>query len=279
LRQRYPTRTLAGFGRAENFRGPATSENAFVVVIPVGDDRDERGERREQSSPGFFAHHFVGDPENVARELAEAAGFAGDAAHAGAQALEEFFFIARAGNFGVGGAGGGERVGVAAADGDFVPLFGELRGALVGAFEHMTVARFDGRKIFLEPGEVFPFAASGDGGENVIDAEEEAALGEVHEERDEIVAALLELLVLAVGDVVHADVNFGATGHFAGEFFADEKIGVLTQLFGAFDGIVIGEREEIHAAALQQGIDVVGIAITFAAKISGKGGCSWSGEV
>ena len=50
----------------------------------------------------------------------------------------------------------------------------------------------------------------------MVDAEEEAALGEIHEERDEIVAALLQLLVLTVGDVVHADVHFGAAGHFAG---------------------------------------------------------------
>jgi len=50
----------------------------------------------------------------------------------------------------------------------------------------------------------------------VIDAEEEAALGEIHEKRDKIVAALLQLLVLAIGDVVNADVDFGAAGHFAG---------------------------------------------------------------
>ena len=54
---------------------------------------------------------------------------------------------------------------------------------------------------------------------------------------------------------------------------------MLAQLFGAFDGIVIGECEEIHAAALQQGIDGAGIAITFATKITDKGGCSGSGEV
>jgi hypothetical protein len=54
---------------------------------------------------------------------------------------------------------------------------------------------------------------------------------------------------------------------------------MLAQLLGAFDRIVIGESEEIHAAALQHGIHVVGIAIAFAAKLSGKGGCSWSGEV
>jgi len=207
---------FAGFRCAENFRGPAAAEGAFVVIIPIGDDRNERGERREQGGPGFFAHHFIGDDEDVAREFAEAAGFTADAAQAGAQTCEKFFLVAGAGNFGVSGAGGRERVGVAAADGDFVPLLGELGGALIGAFEHVAIARFDGGKIFLEPGEIFALAASSDAGKNVIDAEEEAALGEVHEERDEIAAALLQLLVLAVGDVVHADVDFSAAGHFAG---------------------------------------------------------------
>jgi hypothetical protein len=270
---------FAGFRRAQNFRGPAAAESAFVVIIPIRDDRDERGQRREQRGPGFFAHHFVGDYENIAREFAEAAGFAADAADPGAQAREEFFLVAGAGNFGVGGAGGGQRVRVAAADGDLVPLFGELRGALVRAFEHVTVARFDGGEIFLEPGEILTLAAAGDGGKNVIDAEEELALAEIHQERDEIVTALLQLLVLAVADVVDADVHFGAAGHFAGELFADKKIGMLAQWFGAFDGIVIGEREKIHAAALQQGINGAGIAITFAAEISDKGGRTGTGEV
>ena len=54
---------------------------------------------------------------------------------------------------------------------------------------------------------------------------------------------------------------------------------MLAQLFGAFDGVVIGEGEEIHAAALEKGIDVVRIAITLAAKFSGKGSCGRSGEV
>ena len=54
---------------------------------------------------------------------------------------------------------------------------------------------------------------------------------------------------------------------------------MLAQLFGAFDGIVIGESEEVHAAALQQGINGVGIAITFTAKLSDKGGRTGTGEV
>ena len=54
---------------------------------------------------------------------------------------------------------------------------------------------------------------------------------------------------------------------------------MLAQLFGAFDGIVIVEREKIHAAALQQGKNGAGIAITFAAELSDKGGCARTGEV
>ncbi len=54
---------------------------------------------------------------------------------------------------------------------------------------------------------------------------------------------------------------------------------MLAQLFGAFDGIVIGESEEIHAAALEEGINGAGIAITFAAETSDKGGRAGTGEV
>jgi hypothetical protein len=42
---------------------------------------------------------------------------------------------------------------------------------------------------------------------------------------------------------------------------------------------MVGESEETHAAALEQGINGEGIAITFAAKISDKGGRTGTGEV
>ena len=54
---------------------------------------------------------------------------------------------------------------------------------------------------------------------------------------------------------------------------------MVAQLFGTFDGIVISESEQVHAAALQQGINGVGVAITFAAKLSDKGGRTGTGEV
>ena len=54
---------------------------------------------------------------------------------------------------------------------------------------------------------------------------------------------------------------------------------MLAQLFGAFDRIVIGESEQVHAAALEPRINSAGIAITFAAKLSDKGGRTGTGEV
>jgi len=270
---------FTGFGLTKNSCRPAAAENVFVAIIPKSDRRNQHGERRKQRGPRFFAHHFVGDDEDVARELRKAAGFAADAAQAGAQTVEEFFLIARAGDLGVRSAGGGQRVRVTAANPDFAPLPGELRGVLIGTLEHVAIADFHGGKIFPEPGEVFEFAAAGDARENVIDTEEEPALGEIHQERDEIVAALLKLYVLALGYVVNPDVHFGAAGHFTGEFFADKKIRMLAQLLGAFDGIVIGEREKIHAPALQEGVNFLRIAITFAAKLLDKRGSTCSGEV
>jgi hypothetical protein len=51
------------------------------------------------------------------------------------------------------------------------------------------------------------------------------------------------------------------------------------QHFRAFDGIVIGEGEEVHPAAFQQCVDLFGRAIAFAAKFSDEGGGTRSGEV
>lgn len=270
---------FAGFGFAQNSRRPNAGEGVFVAIIPESDCRDQHGERREQRRPGFLAHHLAGDDENVARQFCKAAGFAGGAAEARAEPSEEFFFIARAGNFRVSRAGGGQGMSIAAADADLAPVLGELRGLLIRALQHMAIANLDGRKIFLEPGEVFELTAAGDAGENVVNAEEKPAFGEVHEQRDKIAAPLLQLQVLPLAHVVNADVHFGAARHFASEFFADEKIGMPAQLFGAFDGIVIGESEELHAAALQECVNFLRIAITFAANLSDNRSRTRSGEV
>ena len=149
----------------------------------------------------------------------------------------------------------------------------------IGPLEHVAIARLYRRKIFSEPFKIFARALSCDTGKYVIDAEEQPAFGEIHQQRHQIIAPLLQLDVLALADVVHADVNFGAAGHAAGKLFTQEKIRMAPQFFRAFDGIVVRQREQTHPAALEQFIYFFGIAITFAAKISDKGGRTGTGEV
>src|SRR5271156_6141745 len=112
---------------------------------------------------------------------------------------------------------------VAAADGDLVPLLGELRGVTVGGLEHVAVARLDGREVFLEPGEVLALAPPGHAREDVVYAEEEPALGEIHQQGDQVVAPLLELGVLALMEVVDANVDFRTAGHPARQLLAEEE--------------------------------------------------------
>ena len=58
----------------------------------------------------------------------------------------------------------------------------------------------------------------------MVDAEEESALGEVHQQRDQIVAPLQELRVLALMEVVNANMDFRTAGHPARQLLAEEEI-------------------------------------------------------
>jgi hypothetical protein len=85
--------------------------------------------------------------------------------------------------------------------------------------------------------------------------------------------------MLALGQVVHADVDFAAARHPAGDLFAGEEIVVLTQLLGAFDRIVLGERDEVHAARFQRCADFVRVAVTFAAEFANERSGTQPGKV
>lgn len=63
-----------------------------------------------------------------------------------------------------------------------------MRGVLVRAFEHVAVVRFNGRKVSSEPLKILGLAPSGDARKNMIDAEEKSALGEIHQQGDQVVA-------------------------------------------------------------------------------------------
>src|SRR5215472_8169047 len=160
---------------------------------------------------------------------------------------------------------------VAAADPDLSPAAGERRSVRVGALEHVAVVSLDGREIFLKPDEISELAAAGDARKDVIDTEENPALTQVHEQGDKVAAALLELDVLALMDVVNADVDLRTAGHPARQLFAEEEAGVAAQFFGAFDPVVVGQGEQTHSPPVQAGVNFLGVAIAFAAEFGDEG--------
>ena len=107
-------------------------------------------------------------------------------------------------------------------------------GVLVRALEHVAVVRLDSRKVPSKPFKILGLAPSRNARKNVIDAEEKPALGEIHQQRDQVVAPPQELDVLPFTQVVNADVSFRPTRHSASEFFADEEIGMSPQFFRTF---------------------------------------------
>jgi hypothetical protein len=63
----------------------------------------------------------------------------------------------------------------------------------------------------------------------MIDAEKNLSLREVHNERRYVRLPALELLVLALMEVVNSDVDFGTAGHPARQLLAEEKIRMATE--------------------------------------------------
>ena len=68
--------------------------------------------------------------------------------------------------------------------------------------------------------------------------------------RGHVVATALQFDVMPLFDAVDADVDLGAGWRAAGHFFAQEEIGIVAKMFGGVDRIMIGDRDQIHAAPL-----------------------------
>src|SRR5580704_9761325 len=174
-------RAWAGFWFADHFSSPAAAEVSFLEIVEPRKCGEQDSERREKSGPGFLAHHFSCNQEAIASQLYERAGLTGNLAHAAAQSVKEFFFASRGRNFRVSRPRGRQCMRVASTDCNFLPLPCQGLCIRIGPFEHVAIASLNRRKVFPEPGKVFALARTGKIGEDVIDAEEKAALGKVHE--------------------------------------------------------------------------------------------------
>ncbi len=82
----------------------------------------------------------------------------------------------------------------------------------------------------------------------MVDAEQDFLFVEVRGQGGHIAATALQFDVMPLFDAVHADVDLGSRRRGARHFFAQEEIGITAEMFGGVDGIVIGNRHQIHAA-------------------------------
>lgn len=149
----------------------------------------------------------------------------------------------------------------------------------VRALGHVAVVRFDRGEILLKPGEILEFPASGQTRKHMINAEKELPLGEIHDERQNVVFPALELLMLALMEVVNSHVDFRAAGHPARQLLAQEKVGMIAKAFRPFDTIVIGEREKVHPPPVERRIYFIWVAIALTAEVFDKRGSARAGVV
>ncbi len=251
--------------------GPTAGETDVAEMLCESGEGNEKKQRGKDYSPVLFVDHFSGNGEDVAGAFPVAAGFTVEAAVTGTQAGKEFGGVGCSGNFSIGGAGGAQGVCIAAGGGGAAEAGGEARSLEVAGGKHVSIEGFEGRKIFFEPEEIIGAASAGEAGEDVVDSEEDSALGEIHEEGDEVVAAALDLGVVTGADEIHAEVDERATWQTASDLLAGEEIGEMAELRGGANGIMVGDGYEVHADGFEAAINVGGRRVTFAAETAEEG--------
>ena len=116
-------------------------------------------------------------------------------------------------------------------------------------------------KIARKNGEIVFRARAGEAGIEVIHRNEQAAFDRIREQALDVRAAALQFDMVVFADSINAGVHFGAARHGAGDFFAEEEIGIAAQFFHRVDRIVIGNGDEVHAALFQPFVQRVRLVV------------------
>jgi len=230
-----------------------------------GKDRHEHRQGRNRQCPGLFVQQGIDDAEDVGGEFGVAAVRAVYAAASLPESRKEFVRGARAGHLGMGQAHSRNGVGVAAGDGRFSETRREIGRVRIGFLAHLAVTRFQRRNIRSEPVEIVFVAAPGQAGKNMVHAKEKLPFGEVHHQRDEVIAAALNFHMIALANIVDADMHLGAGRHAHGNFFTEKEIRILAQNFGGVDGVMVRDGHDSHAQFFEAFIHLAGVVIGFAA--------------
>jgi hypothetical protein len=98
-------------------------------------------------------------------------------------------------------------------------------------------------------------------GEEVVGRGRDPLLRQVREQCLGVRAAAGDRLVLRLGDVEDPDMEDPATGQDAAHLLAHERPRQVGDLEGPRDGVVIGERHQIHVPAAGLPVDRAGLRV------------------
>ena len=109
------------------------------------------------------------------------------------------------------------------------------------------------------------------GREEVVHAEGDPLLGEMSEEGLGVTAQDGDPLVLRLADVEDAEVDLAAAGQLAGDLLAHEGLRERRDLEGPLDGVVVRERDEVHATPAGLLVDGARIGIALVTEVTEHG--------
>ena len=102
----------------------------------------------------------------------------------------------------------------------------------------------------------------------MLNRAEDALFLKVSRQREQIIAATLDLNVLPLSDIIRTHLQLRAAWHSARDLFTDKEVGVAPQAFGTVYGVVVGNCNQVHSPALQLFVSGFRRAIRFPAKSS-----------
>jgi hypothetical protein len=151
------------------------------------------------------------------------------------------------------------RVVVAAAEADAAVRVDVDRGGVVELTGARAVAHLPDLEQLREPAPVARLQRRLDGVEGMRQRARDLALVQVRGDHLDVAGVRLQPVVIVARDAVAEDVHgLGLAAEAGGQLLGDEDVGPVGDLEDAVDGVVVGDRDEVHAAALGQGIDLLG---------------------
>jgi hypothetical protein len=112
----------------------------------------------------------------------------------------------------------------------------------------------------------------------VVDAKKQLPLREIHQQRDEVAGAALNLQVVALAEIVDAQMSFGSAGHSHGDFFAQEEVRQRPQCLGTFNRVVVRDGDGRHASPFQKVVNFKRLVVALLAQVLEAGKVEHSGS-